>query len=139
MCNTQKLAACLCVFQINESEQCRHYARGAKYVRNQAKYVTKSTYSALYPCIGHTIECIRYAGPRILAYCAPLMWPSGFVPRLSSQSNAAFCFVHGCTDTPRHRNFVRTHTYTYMATLHVYLHIHSTYIHACMHACMHEA
>ncbi len=39
-------------------------------------YVTKSTYSALYPCIEHIIMCIEYAGPRILAYFAPVMFVS---------------------------------------------------------------
>jgi hypothetical protein len=40
--------------------------------QNTPKYVIQSTYSALYPCIKHTVMCIRYAGPRILAYFAPL-------------------------------------------------------------------
>jgi hypothetical protein len=39
----------------------------------QNTYVTEPTYSALYPCIEHTIMCIQYAGPRILAYFASLL------------------------------------------------------------------
>ncbi len=45
---------------------------GAKYATKQAKYVTKSAYYALYACTEHSIMCIRYVSPRILAYFAPL-------------------------------------------------------------------
>ncbi len=40
--------------------------------QNTPKYVIKSTYSALYLCIEHTLTWIQYVGPRILAYFAPL-------------------------------------------------------------------
>jgi hypothetical protein len=55
--------------------------------QNTPKYVTKSTYSALYPWIEHTIMCIRYAGPRIWAYFAPLTVMRLLVTRCLEQRN----------------------------------------------------
>ncbi len=59
-CQTKKFN--LKVGSLQRSVQTRVYHRGAKYVWNHAKYVTQSTYSALYPCIEHTITFIHYAG-----------------------------------------------------------------------------
>jgi hypothetical protein len=43
---------CTCTSEVRNTSEIR---------QNTPKYVTKSTYSALYPCIEHTAMCIRYA------------------------------------------------------------------------------